>query len=108
MTGFDERRKGMEDKWAHDEDLKFRVHARRDRLLGEWAAGEMGLKGPQMESYAKEVVRADLAEPGDDDVLRKIKADFAAKKIAHSDHTIRQQMDRLLRIAGDQVMAEKK
>jgi len=108
MTGFDERRKGMEDKWAHDEDLKFRVHARRDRLLGEWAAGEMGLKGPQMESYAKEVVRADLAEPGDDDVLRKIKADFAAKKIAHSDHIIRQQMDRLLRIAGDQVMAEKK
>jgi hypothetical protein len=108
MSGFDERRKGMEDKWAHDADLKFKVQARRDRLLGEWAAGEMGLKGPQMEAYAKEVVRADLQEPGDDDVLRKIKADFAAKKVVHSDHMIRQQMDRLLRVAGDQVMAEKK
>jgi hypothetical protein len=107
MSGsFDERRKSLEERWAHDEDLKFRVMARRAKLLGQWAAGEMGLKGPQMEVYAKSVVEADLAEPGDNDVFRKIRADFNGKKVAHSDDVIRRQMDALLKLASEQVMGE--
>jgi len=109
MTGsFDERRKAHEEKWAHDEDLKFKIHARRDKLLGEWAAEELGLKGPQMHVYAQSVVEADLSKAGDDDVLKKLRADFAAKNVAHSDHVIRRQMDALLKIAQEQVMNEKK
>lgn len=109
MTGsFDERRKTQEEKWAHDEDLKFKIHARRDKLLGEWAAVEMGLKGPQMHVYAQSIVEADLSKAGDDDVLKKLRADFAAKHVTHSDHMIRRQMDALLKIAQEQVMSEKK
>ncbi len=109
MSGsFDERRKSFESKWAHDEELRFKVMARRNKLLGQWAAGEMGLKGPEMEVYAKAVVKADLVEAGDNDVFRKIRADFDSKKIAHSDHMIRRQMDELLRIAGEQVTGEHK
>jgi hypothetical protein len=109
MTGsFDERRKAHEEKWAHDEDLKFKIHARRDKLLGEWAAEELGLKGPQMHVYAQSVVEADLSKAGDNDVLKKLRADFAAKNVAHSDRVIRRQMDALLKIAQEQVMNEKK
>ncbi len=105
---FDDRRRSFEEKWAHDADLKFRILARRDRLLGEWAAGELGLKGPEMQAYAKEVVKADLSKAGDSDVFHKIRADFDAKKVHHSDHAIHRQMEKLLSLAGEQVMAEKK
>ena len=109
MSGsFDERRKANEEKWAHDEDLKFRIHARRDKLLGEWAAAEMGLQGTQMHVYAQSIVQADLAKGGDDDVLKKLRADFAQKNLTHSDHMIRRQMDALLKLAQEQVMSEKK
>jgi hypothetical protein len=109
MSGsFDERRKNFESKWAHDEELRFKVVARRNKLLGQWAAGELGLKPPQTEVYAKEVVKADLKEPGDNDVFRKIRADFDARKIGHSDHVIRRQMEELLRVAGEQIMSETK
>lgn len=105
---FDERRKAVEEKWAHDQEMKFKVLARRDKLLGEWAAAELGLKGPQMEVYARSVVAADLSRAGENDVLEKIRADFATKKVAHSDHVIRRQMDELLKLAGQQVMGETK
>jgi len=103
---FDDRRRALEEKWAHDKEMKFKVLARRDRLLGEWAAAELGLKGPRMQAYAKSIVEADLSKSGDDDVLKKIRADFAAQKIDHSDHVIRRQMDELLKIAGQQVAGE--
>ncbi len=106
--GFDDRRKGFESKWAHDEELRFKVMARRNKLLGQWAAGELGLKGPQMEEYAKGVIQADLKEPGDNDVFAKIRADFDAKKVVQSDHMIRRKMEDLLAIAGEQVMSEVK
>src|SRR5215470_64207 len=109
MTGsFDERRKAQEEKWAHDEDLKFKVHARRDKLLGEWAAAEMGMKGPQMHVYAQSIVETDLSKAGGEDILKKLRADFQAKNVTHSDHMIRRQMDALLKIAQEQVMSEKK
>jgi hypothetical protein len=108
MSGtFDERRKGFEEKWAHDEEMRFKVVARRDKLLGEWAARELGLKGPQMESYAKAIVSSDVGG-GESEILRKLRADFDLRKVAHSDHMIRRQMDELLKLAGEQVMSERK
>ena len=73
MTTFEERQKGFERKFAHDEELKFKATARRNRLLGLWAAGEMGIAGDAAQAYAREVVKADLAEPGEEDVFRKIR-----------------------------------
>lgn len=109
MSGlFDERRKGFESKWAHDEELRFKVTARRNKLLGQWAAQELGFKGQEMEAYAKAIVQTDLGEPGHHDVLRKIKADFDAKNVAVSDHMIRKKMEDLLAIAGEQVLRETK
>jgi hypothetical protein len=107
MTGsFDERRKNFEEKWAHDADLRFKVHARRDRLLGEWAAEELGLSSAQTEAYVKAVVAAELSKGGENEVLKKLRRDFDAKQVGHSDHAIRQQMEALLKIAGEQVMSE--
>lgn len=107
-SGFDERKKAFEEKWAHDKDLCFRVEARRSKLVGLWAAGEMGLSGDAAEAYAKSVVEADMAEAGDKDVFRKIRADFDAKSIARSDHLIRIKLAELLEEAKQQVMHEVK
>jgi len=105
MSGsFEDRRKGQEAKWAHDEELRFKIMARRNKLLGLWAAAEMGRT--DADAYAKDVVKADLAEPGDEDVFRKIKSDFEAAKIARSDHFIHGKMEELLAIAAEQVMHE--
>jgi hypothetical protein len=103
MSGFDKRREGYESKFAHDEDLKFRATARRDKLLGLWAAEKLGLSGEAAESYAKEVVKAEFEEPGDEDVFRKIRKDFDAKSIAVSDHQLRREMDDLMKVAIEQV-----
>jgi hypothetical protein len=108
MSGLDERRKGMEEKWAHDEELRFKVHARRDHLLGEWAASKLGLKDKDMHAYVKAVVEAELSRGGEDAVLKKLRADFDAKKVTLSDHMIRRQMEELLKVAGEQVLAKKK
>lgn len=107
-NGFDERQKSFEDKWAHDETLRFRVEARRDKLLGLWAAGEMGLSGDEAKAYAKTVVESDLTEAGDEDVFRKIRGDFDAKGIARTDHLIRTKMAEFLEEAKQQVMREVK
>ena len=107
-NGFDDRKKAFENKWAHDEALRFKVMARRAKLVGLWAAGEMGLTGADAEAYAKELVMADMAENGDEDIFRKIKQDFAAKGVARSDHHIRQKMDEFLAVASEQMMQENK
>jgi hypothetical protein len=109
MSGsFDERRKSFEDKWAHDEDLRFKVVARRNKLLGQWAAKELGLNGPEIDVYSRAVVQADLKEPGEEDVFRKIKDDFDAKRLHISEQTIRSKMEELLSTAGEQVVGEVK
>lgn len=105
---FKKREKGFESKWAHDEELRFKVMARRNKLLGLWAAGEMGLTGAAADAYAREVVQADFEEAGDEDVFRKIRKDFDAKGIKHSDHIIRRKMEELLTVAADQVQSESK
>ena len=105
MTTFDKREEGFEKKFAHDEELRFKANARRNKLLGLWAAEKMGLTGPAADAYAKEVVVADFEEAGDDDVLRKVHKDFEAKGVAQTDQQIRQTMDALMHQAIDQIKA---
>ena len=93
MSGsFDDRRKGFESKWAHDAEMQFKIMARRNKLLGLWAAGEMGMSGEKADAYAKAVIASDFEEPGDEDVFRKVRGDLDAAKF--TDHTIRHKMDR--------------
>ena len=90
MTQFDDRERAFEAKFAHDEDMKFRVIARRNRLLGEWAARQMGLSEAEMESYTKDVIRADFEEAGDADVIRKVLGDLTAAGVDCDEATIRE------------------
>jgi hypothetical protein len=106
MTTFKDREKAFERKFAHDEELRFRATARRNKLLGLWAAEKLGLSGDEAQDYAKQVVRADLAEPGEEDVFRKVRADFDAKSVDQSDHQIRRAMTDLLAEAVQQIESE--
>jgi hypothetical protein len=105
MSTFDKREEGFERKFAHDEELRFKANARRNKLLGMWAAEKLGLSGFEAESYAKEVVMADFEEAGDDDVFRKVRKDFDAKSVALSDGQIRDTMNELLAQAAAQIKA---
>jgi hypothetical protein len=105
MTTFDKREEGYEKKFAHDEELRFKANARRNKLLGLWAAGKMGLSGVEADIYAKDVVMADFEEAGDHDIFRKIRSDLDAKKIAASDQEIRGTMADLMAKAIEQIKA---
>lgn len=107
MTTFDKREEGFEKKFAHDEELRFKANARRNKLLGLWAAEKLGITGPAADAYAKEVVAADFEEAGDDDVLRKVKKDFDDKKVAITDQQIRVTMTDLMATAIDQIKTGK-
>ena len=96
MSTFDKREDSFEKKFAHDEELRFKANARRDRMLGLWAAEKLGKTGAEAEAYAQQVVAADLKEPGDADVFGKIRKDFDAAGVAQSDHQIRRTMEELL------------
>ncbi len=106
MSTFDKREEGFESKFAHDEELRFKANARRNKLLGLWAAEALGLEGDAAQEYAKEVVRADFEEPGDEDVFRKIRADFDAASVDQSDHQIRRTMDELMHEAVEQIRTQ--
>ncbi len=105
MTTFDKREEGFEKKFAHDEELQFKATARRNKLLGQWAAEKMGLTGDAAAAYAKEVVASDFEEAGDHDVLRKVLADFKAKGVNQSEHQIRRTMEELMAEAISQIKA---
>jgi hypothetical protein len=107
MSGFDKRQDGFEKKFAHDEEMQFKAGARRNKLLGLWAAEKLGKTGDAADAYAKEVVIADFEEAGDEDVFRKIRKDFDAGKAEQSDHQIRRTMDELMITAIEQVKAGK-
>ena len=107
MTTFDKREEGFEKKFAVDQELKFKANARRNRLLGLWAAAKLGLSGPDADAYAKEVVVADFEEAGEDDVFRKIRKDLDAKGVKDTDQQIRQAMDELLAKAVLEIRAGK-
>ena len=107
MSGtFDKREKGFEAKWAHDEELRFKVFARRNKLLGLWAAAEMGVSGHAAEAYAKDVIAAEFEKAGDEDVFAKVRRDFDGKGVALSDHMIRHKMEEFLDVAKHQIQAE--
>ena len=105
MSTFDKREEGFEKKFAHDEELRFKATARRNKLLGLWVAGKLGKTGADAEAYAKEVVMSDFEEAGEDDVYRKVKADLDAANAGQSDHQIRRTMDELMATAIAQVQA---
>lgn len=108
MTTFNEREKGFEQKFKHDQDLQFKVNARRNKLLGLWAAELMGQTGDAAAAYAKEVVASDFDRPGDSDVLEKVLGDLKIKGVTKSEHQVRAEMDRLLAVAKEQIMSETK
>lgn len=103
MTTFDRREEGFEKKFAHDEDLKFKAVARRNKRLAAWAAEKLGRA--DADAYFKEVMAADLTEAGDDDVVRKIVGDFQAAGVQQSEHQIRRTMDELLAGAVEDIKA---
>jgi hypothetical protein len=105
MANFDKREDAFERQFAHDEELKFKAEARRNKLLGLWAAEKLGKTGAEAEAYAKEVVAADFEEAGDGDVLRKVLADLTAKGLAVTEIDIRAKMSELLATAVAQVKA---
>jgi hypothetical protein len=105
MTTFDKREEGFEKKFAHDEELRFKANARRNKLLGRWAAEKLGLAGDEAEAYAKEVVMSDFEEAGDEDVFKKVRKDFDAKGVAQSDHQIRRTMTDLMEQAIQEIKA---
>jgi hypothetical protein len=90
MTTFDDRERAFENKYARDQEMQFKVVARRNRLLGHWAAGLMGLTDVEAESYAKDVVRADFEEAGDEDVIRKVLGDLTSAGVECDEARIRE------------------
>ena len=106
MTTFNEREKAFEKKYEHDQELKFKVTARKNKLLGLWAAGLIGKSGADAEAYAKDVVMADLEKPGDSDVIEKLVKDLAAAGKPMEEHSIRKQAERLAEAAKEQLMKE--
>ncbi len=105
MTTFDKREEGFEKKFAHDEELRFKASARRNKMLGLWAAEKMGISGDAANAYAKDVVMADFEEAGDQDVLKKVKNDLEAKGVAASEQDIRRTMNDLMEKAIAEIKA---
>ena len=106
MAQFDDREKAQEARFAHDGELRFKAEARRNRLLGMWAADRMGLTGDEAKAYASSVIAADFEEAGEEDVFRKVSGDLKAKDASITDDVIRQKMAQLTVIAREQIEAE--
>ena len=106
MNSFKDREKVEEAKFAYDEEFTFKVAARRNKLLGLWAADLMDISGADAEAYAREVVVSDLEEPGEEDVFRKVMGDLTGKGIDISEHRVRRKMEELMEIARQQVQSE--
>ncbi len=107
MTTFDDREQGFEKRFALDQEQEFKASARRNRSLGEWAAGLMGLEGKHVGEYAQAVVKSDFEQPGEDDVLRKVFEDLKGAGVAVSEGEVRMKMAELLAVARDQVKSGK-
>jgi hypothetical protein len=103
MANFDERKDSFEKKFAHDAALRFKAEARRNKMLGEWAAGLMGLSGEKAAEYVRSVIRSVFEEAGDHDVFRKVKSDLIAAGVDQSDHQIRRHMDEFMAEAIKQI-----
>ena len=108
MTTFDDREKALENVFSHDMELQFKARARKNKMLGLWAAGLLGKTGADAEHYARDIVMADFEKPGDHDVIHALVHDLAAAGKPHEEHTIRKQGERFLVEAVRQVMSEVK
>lgn len=106
MSTFDKRQEGFENKFAHDEELRFKANARRNKTLGAWAAEKLGKSGDEAADYAKSVLLADFEEPGDEDVYRKVKADFEAANVDVSEHQLRREMADMMDAAIEEVRSK--
>ena len=106
MASFDDREKAFEAKYAHDQETTFKIGARRNKLLGLWAAELMDISGQAAQDYAKEVVKSDFDEVGEEDVYRKVMGDLQAKDIDISENRLRRKMSELLELAREQVTSE--
>jgi hypothetical protein len=106
MSSFDERESSFENKFKHDKELEFKATARRNKLLGLWAANLLGIHGAEAETYAKSVVKADMEKPGDSDVVEKILGDFKERGVDMSEHRLRKQMTELMTAAVTQIKSE--
>lgn len=107
MTSFDDREKAFEKRYAHEQEVDFRINARRMKLVGLWAATQFGKTGASAEAYAKEVILADFEKPGPDDVIEKLATDFRAAGLAIMEKDIRAEMERQLAVARQQIEAER-
>jgi len=107
MTTFDKREEAFEQQFAHDEELRFKATARRNKMLGLWAAEKIGLKGAEAEAYAKSIVMAEFEEAADHGVLHRIRKDFDAKGVAQSDHQIDRVMNELMARAVEDIKSGK-
>ena len=105
MTTFDDREKGFESKYALDQEQEFKAVARRNKLLGLWAAEKMGLSAESAEEYGRAIVRADFEQPGEEDVFRKIAGDFKGAGLTVSESEIRSKMDELASVGREQIRA---
>lgn len=108
MTTFDDRERSYEKKFAMDQELMFKAEARRNKLLGQWAAAKLGISGTAVDDYVKAVRKADLTQKGDEDVFQKLKADFTAKGIAVPDAELRKAIADFLAAAVSEIEAESK
>jgi len=108
VSGFDKRERAEEGKFALDQELRFKANARRNKLLGLWAAEKLGKTGEAASTYAVEVEKSDFEAPGDEDVFRKVKGDLDAAGVAITDHQLQRQMTELMDVAVEQVKTEKK
>jgi len=106
MSSFEERESSFENKFKHDKELEFKATARRNKLLGLWAANLLGVHGADAEAYAKSVVKADMERPGDQDVVDKLLGDFKERGIDMSEHRLRKQMTELMSAAVSQIKSE--
>lgn len=106
MTTFDDREQAFENKFKHDEEVQFRINARRAKLAGLWAAELLGLTGDDASAYARQIVTVDFEEPGHKDIVRRILKDFQAKGVDVSEHRIEKELESLLETASRQVRSE--
>jgi len=107
MTTFDKREEGFEQQFAHDEELRFKATARRNKLIALWAAEKLGLSGAEADSYALAIVMSAIENAGENDVISKIRKDFDAKGVVQSDHQISRQMSELMAKAIADIKAGK-
>jgi hypothetical protein len=106
MTGFDERKRGEESRYKHDQELMFKARNRGNRMFGMWLAEQLGLSGDAAASYAKDVVVADFEAPGDEDLFIKVRADLSAKSVEISDHVLQKRLQEFRDLALQQIKTE--